>query len=512
MSQLRQDPVPFRPEPERATLRLVKSAEVATQGRATHSPDSGLTWARAYQEKLLLSDSLIIAVATTGALFTRARINDIPTFLAGVNVIVWSAIGSIVLIWIALLGVFRTRDRRFIGAGANEYKRVITASVTTFGLVSIALVISESGFPGRGAILAMWGGLGALVLSRWLWRKWLTQQRRFGHALSRVVVVGSRADVDYVVSRIQGSLSGAYRVVGVLTDQAAKTTQVSAPRHPHEFGPEDVVTTASELGADTVIVAGDNGWGNDFIRNLAWQLEGTAAELILASRLANVAGPRIHFRPVEGLPLIHVEIPQFEGGKHIIKRAMDIVASSLALIALSPLFLVLTVLIRLDSPGSAFFSQERVGQNLKTFRMHKFRSMVPNASEKLALLADHSDGNGMLFKMKNDPRVTSVGRTLRKYSLDELPQLWNVLKGEMSLVGPRPPLPSEVLNYQGKVHRRLYIKPGLTGMWQINGRSDLSWEDSMRLDLYYVENWSLIGDFLILWRTLKVLIHPVGAY
>ncbi|MDQ1553090.1 MAG: hypothetical protein QOK46_168, partial [Microbacteriaceae bacterium] len=269
---------------------------------------------------------------------------------------------------------------------------------------------------------------------------------------------------------------------------------------------------ATALGADGVVVAGQPKDGSDFIHDLAWDLEGRTMELILATSLANVAGPRVHFRPVDGLPLLHVEIPQFEGGKHALKRVLDIVASGLALVALAPLFLVLAILIRLDSPGPALFSQERVGRGGNTFRILKFRSMVSNAPTLQAGLAALNEGGGLLFKMRNDPRVTRLGRVLRKYSLDELPQFWNVFVGDMSLVGPRPPLKCEVDGYEDPVHRRLYIKPGLTGMWQVNGRSELSWEESVRLDLYYVENWSITGDLIIMWRTFKVIVHPVGAY
>ena len=228
--------------------------------------------------------------------------------------------------------------------------------------------------------------------------------------------------------------------------------------------------------------------------------------------MADVAGPRIHFRPVDGLPLIHVEIPAYEGGKHVLKRVLDVIVSAIGIALVLPLCAVIGVLIAGDSPGPILFRQERVGRDGRTFNMLKFRSMVATATDDLAGLLDRNEGFGVLFKMKNDPRVTRVGRVLRKYSLDELPQLWNILKGDMSLVGPRPPLPSEVREYEEHVGRRLYIKPGLTGMWQVNGRSDLSWHESVRLDLYYVENWSLIGDLVILWRTFKVLTHPVGAY
>jgi len=201
-----------------------------------------------------------------------------------------------------------------------------------------------------------------------------------------------------------------------------------------------------------------------------------------------------------------------DGTKHALKRALDVALSGLALMVLAPVFLVLAVLVRLDSPGGAFFSQQRVGRNGEKFTMHKFRSMTTTAESDVARLAAQNEGAGVLFKMKDDPRVTRVGRVIRKYSLDELPQLWNVFVGDMSLVGPRPPLPREVAAYENHVHRRLFIKPGLTGMWQVGGRSDLDWDESVRLDLYYVENWSLTGDIIILWRTARVLLNPVGAY
>jgi len=514
MSELRRYPRLTQTARSRAHLRLVDAADFRPIAATTRHPDSGLAWTRAYQAKLLITDAAIIVGTVFTALLTRSQVTRIPEFVAGVKPLTWLALATIALTWIALLETFHTRDRRVLGAGPTEYKRLITASMTTFGLIALIMLILEVGVPGTAAVLTMALGVAALLTCRWLWRRWLNRQRKLGRALSRAVVVGPQHEVDYVVSRIKGNLTAAFAVVGVLIDpdHVQSSGPDSCPNTSEGFGPGQIAETAAELGADAVIVAGDHGCGNDFIRNLAWQLEGTAAELILASRLANIAGPRIHFRPVEGLPLIHVEIPQFEGGKHVVKRGMDIVVSALALVILSPLFLIVAMLIRLDSPGDAFFSQVRVGRNLETFRMFKFRSMVTDAPEKLAELAGQNEGSGVLFKLRNDPRVTGIGRILRKYSIDELPQIWNVLKGDMSLVGPRPPLPNEARAYKGMVNRRMYIKPGLTGMWQINGRSDLNWEDSMRLDLYYVENWSVVGDLIIMWRTFKVLVRPVGAY
>lgn len=209
---------------------------------------------------------------------------------------------------------------------------------------------------------------------------------------------------------------------------------------------------------------------------------------------------------------MHVDVPQYSGGKHVLKRLLDIVVASVALVLLSPLFLVLAVIVKRNGPGPVFFKQERVGKAGRPFRMIKFRSMVTDAEASLAALMARNEGAGVLFKMQNDPRVTSCGRWMRRYSLDELPQFWNVLTGEMSLVGPRPQLQREVEAYERHTHRRLLIKPGITGLWQVNGRSDLPWDEAVRLDLYYVENWSIMGDVIIMWRTFKAMCMPAGAY
>ena len=233
---------------------------------------------------------------------------------------------------------------------------------------------------------------------------------------------------------------------------------------------------------------------------------------MLSSRLTDVAGPRISLRQVEGLPLIHVKIPDFEGGQHMLKRALDIGVASVALILFAPFVPFIALAIALDSRGPVFFTQKRIGRDGREFRMLKFRSMRTTAEAERTALLGANEGSGPLFKLRDDPRVTRVGRFLRRYSIDEMPQFWNVLAGEMSVVGPRPPLPSEVTAYDGTVFRRLYIKPGITGLWQVSGRSDLSWDESVRLDLRYVENWSVMNDLMIMWQTVKVMLRPNGAY
>ena len=470
-------------------------------------------WARSYRQRLRVTDAVVILCSIAVAQVVRFGIDE-RTVAVGGYPVDYSQVSAIVaLSWFAMIGIFRTRDSRVVGAGASEYRLVVNASMLTFGLAAIAFLILQINVARGYFIVALPIGLIGLLFGRYLWRRWLVRQRARGHFLSRALVVGDIADVSYVIGQIDGKAGAAYRIVGAVVDGSHPNELVAARQHiPVVTGLDSIASTASRLGVDAVIVAGQPQQGTDFIRSLGWQLEGAATELVLAARLVDIAGPRIHFRPVEGLPLIHVEIPQYDGLKHALKRTFDVTLSGLALIALLPVFAVLALLVKRDSNGPVIFRQERVGRNGKTFSMRKFRSMVVDAEVQLESLRDRNDGAGVLFKMRNDPRVTRVGAVLRRFSLDELPQLWNVFVGDMSLVGPRPPLVREVASYEDHVHRRLFIKPGLTGMWQVNGRSDLSWDEGVRLDLYYVENWSLTGDLIIMWRTVKVLTKPTGAY
>jgi exopolysaccharide biosynthesis polyprenyl glycosylphosphotransferase len=459
------------------------------------------------------TDTVIITLVV--ALGYGARLLFAPKLATEFRSLTVFAFGGIfvVVIWAVAMVSFRSRDAHVVGVGPDEYKRVLSASITFFGVLAILFVVAGTTSARWFFVTAAPLGLFCLLLSRWLWRKWLFRQRALGHSLSRVVVVGKRKDVVKVVGQIDRGLRAAYLVVAAVMDKPIAKGDLGLLRGVTVMqGIDRVVDYASNLDCDAIIVAGEPGGRGDYIRDLAWDLEGKSLELVLATSLANVAGPRIHYRPVDGLPLLNVEIPEYEGGKHVLKRLLDILLSAAALLLLAPVFGVIALMVRSDSPGPALFSQERVGQGGRMFRIYKFRSMAVDAPERLAELREINEGNGVLFKLKNDPRVTKLGRVLRKYSIDELPQIWNVLVGDMSLVGPRPPLPNEVEEYEDHVRRRLYIKPGLTGMWQIGGRSSLSWEDSVALDLYYVENWSVVGDLMIIWRTFRVLVAPVGSY
>jgi exopolysaccharide biosynthesis polyprenyl glycosylphosphotransferase len=474
---------------------------------------SGAAWARQYRILLTLTDAVVIASAVTVAFLARFVIANPMPDATRIPLAYWAVSLMVAGTWIVTLGTFRTRDARIVGVGATEYKLVINASALAFGMLAITFLLLQVDTARAYFVFALPLGVAALVTERWLWRKWLIRQRRYGHYLARAIVVGGREDVEYVVRQINDKSGAAYQVVGAALEGDSTTSVTSGGQQvPVVSDFAHVASAAQSLGVDAVIVAGHPSLGNTFIRNLGWDLEKTSAELVLSSRLTDVAGPRIHFRPVEGLPLIHVEIPQYDGAKHVLKRALDMTLAGGALLLLSPALVLIGLLVKLDSPGPMLFRQERVGRNGRPFHMLKLRSMVRTAEDDLAGLLDRNEGAGVLFKIHSDPRITRIGRVLRKYSLDELPQLWNIVVGQMSLVGPRPPLPIEVQNYETHMHRRLYIKPGLTGMWQVNGRSNLSWEESVRLDLYYVENWSLAGDLMIIWRTFKIIIRPQGAY
>ncbi|PZQ87812.1 MAG: polyprenyl glycosylphosphotransferase [Leifsonia xyli] len=469
---------------------------------------------RRYRAALALSDGLIVTLCVGISLLVRFGTEPVAVDVAGFAAGYWALGVVIAAAWFIGLGTYHSRDLRIIGSGPAEYRKVVGATTTVFGLAAIVLLLLKVDVARGFFLLAFPLGLLGLLLGRWLARRALVRLRRAGRCTNATLVVGARADVQRVLATLSRDPGSMYRPVGVALDNpGVRELTIRGKRTVPVIGTlDDVAGTVRRHHVDTVIVAGQPHGGGDFIRSVGWELERTEAELMIASRLTDVAGPRIHFRPAEGLPLMHVELPSYEGGKHVVKRVFDLTVAAVALVVLAPVFAVVAIVIRRHDGGPVLFRQERVGRSGRTFSMYKFRSMVLDAEARLAELKAADQGNGVLFKLREDPRITAPGRILRKYSLDELPQLWNVLLGDMSLVGPRPPLASEVDQYEDHVLRRLFIKPGLTGMWQINGRSDLSWEDSVRLDLYYVENWSLTGDLLILWRTARIVLRPSGAY
>ncbi len=347
-----------------------------------------------------------------------------------------------------------------------------------------------------------------------MWRQWLGAQRPAGAFSSTVLLVGSEASAAHIATELARHPEAGYRVIGACVPQGRSLEHLPGTTVPVLGNLGQLHASLAESGADTVVITSSDELPPQRIRELSWSLEPGRQHLVVAPTLTDIGGPRIHMRPVAGLPLIHVETPRYEGLTTFVKRSFDVVASGAALVVLSPMLLAIAMIVRLSTPGPVLFRQQRVGFGGERFEMLKFRTMVADAEAQLAELQqrERAEGNAVLFKMKHDPRVTPVGRFLRRFSLDELPQLLNVFAGSMSLVGPRPPLEREVAVYEHHVHRRFLVKPGITGLWQVNGRSNLSWEESVRLDLYYVENWSLAGDLVILWRTAKAVLARDGAY
>lgn len=422
-------------------------------------------WEKRYAQRLRLTDATIVILAVTAGYLMQTTVH-------GETDSVWAYMRApliVIPVWLLLLSLFGSRSSYHFGSGSSEYKRVAHSTGFAFGAIAITFVIFQ--WPGlRIQLLAALPlGLFGLLLSRWAWRRWLVQQRTLGHCAYRAIVVGTEDDIRYVVQRLEDSGQLGYRVVGIATDTPnIQHLRGATKLYPVVGSLNAVATIARNLAADAVIVASRPPHDPDYVKRLSWQLEGTAAELILSSRLADVAGPRISLRPVDGMPLIHVRIPQFEGSRLVLKRAFDIAMSAVALAALAPVGLIVALAIKLDSRGPVLFRQTRIGLNGNEFAMMKFRSMRKSAESEVVDLRSLNQGAGPLFKMRNDPRVTRVGRFIRKYSIDELPQFWNVLRGDMSVVGPRPPLSSEVMQYHEDVFRRFYIKPGITGLWALH--------------------------------------------
>jgi exopolysaccharide biosynthesis polyprenyl glycosylphosphotransferase len=420
---------------------------------------------------------------------------------------------GIIATWWALLSIFGSRGERVLGSGADEYRLIADSSLRLFGLIAIVAFLFQLDLARGYILVALPVGIATLLMSRWMWRQWLGFKRLSGEFSARVLLVGSPATIAVVLKELHSRTEAGYLVVGACIPNGLPGTFLEGSDVPVMGGLDSIVDSLEQSRADTALVT-SSGLGAEGIRELSWSLEPGQQHLVLSSSLLDIGGPRLHTRPVAGLPLIHVETPNYNGGRHLAKRLFDVAASAVLIVVLSPLFLFAAICVRRSSPGPVLYRQRRMGIRGTTFNMLKFRSMAVGSDTLVAgLQATAQDaGNGVLFKMKNDPRVTPVGQFLRRYSIDELPQLLNVLAGTMSLVGPRPSLESESENYEARVHRRFLVKPGLTGLWQISGRSSLTWAESVRLDLYYVENWSAMGDFMILWRTAKAVFSRDGAY
>ena len=454
-------------------------------------------------------DLVMIVVATVLAI--RFRVS-LPIFDTASDVLENSALASIFFVgtWLVLLVFFGTYELHVFGAGTEEFKLVVNASFFTAALVATMAFLMQ--YPlSRGFFVLLFPlGVMLLVLGRLLTRRLIQHARVAGHFNEKVLLVGTPGYIGEIHTVLDREKWLGYQVMGCLvpSDYAGlETTSTGIPVLGHS---EDVRAVVDELDPDIVFFTAGAVSSSTALRRLAWDLEDHAhVQIIVAPNVTDVSSERVSIRPVAGLPLMHLGRSRSQLATNDAKRAFDLVGALLILAVLWPLLLGLMVWVKRHDGGPALFRQTRVGRNGVDFTCLKLRSMALDAEERLAGLEarDH-----VLFKRTDDPRVTRPGRFIRRFSLDELPQLINVLRGEMSLVGPRPPLRSEVELYEDDMLRRLNVLPGMTGLWQVSGRSDLSWEDTVRLDLYYVDNWSMVQDLLILARTVSAVIGSRGAY
>jgi exopolysaccharide biosynthesis polyprenyl glycosylphosphotransferase len=456
---------------------------------------------RTYVRQVAVADFSAAVVAVIAAVGVRFGVSPNARYL------VLSL--ALPVVWIITLRVFGAYEWRFLGTGSDEFRRVLNAGLSLTGALALISYAVNNELSRLYLVISMQVIVVLDLVVRMTLRKRLHRLRRRGLCMSTVVAIGHVDAVSQLICELRREPHHGLQVVaaclaGGSADEVAGVPVVGDL--------DDTASVVRNLNAGTVAVLSCPEMDGVKLRTLAWELEKTGTDLCVAPALLDVAGPRTTVRPTAGLTLLHVDHPQLSGPRQVIKDLFDRCAAAFGLAVLSPLLLVIALIIKLSDNGPALFTQTRVGKGGETFKIYKFRTMVVNAEALLCDIREKNESDGVLFKIRRDPRITAIGARLRKSSLDELPQLINVLKGEMSLVGPRPALPEEAAVYADHVRRRLIVKPGLTGMWQVNGRSELSWEESVRMDLRYVENWSFALDMQILWKTISVMLHGSGAY
>jgi exopolysaccharide biosynthesis polyprenyl glycosylphosphotransferase len=468
------------------------------------SVEASTAWVSSYLRAAVAADVLCAAAAAGLALVVRFEQQRHITLLY----IALSA--AMPVAWVISVAIARGYDARFIGAGSDEFRRVLNAGVSLTATVAIVSYVTKSDIARGYVVISLPCATAADLLLRYALRKRLHRRRYLGQCMRRAIAVGHAAAVAELILHLRRETYHGLAIVGACLSERPVMTEIAGV--PVCGGLGNVPAAVATLQADTVAVVACREMNGVRLRELAWQLEATDTDLCVAPALMDVAGPRTTIRPVAGLPLLQVDHPELAGIRRVIKAVFDKLIGLALVIAFAPLLAGIAVAIRIVDGGPALFRQTRVGKDGRPFTLCKFRTMVTDAEGLKASLSVHNNGHGLLFKLREDPRITRTGKWLRRWSLDELPQLFNVLAGQMSLVGPRPALPDEAAHYGYYVRRRLAVKPGLTGLWQINGRSDLSWEEAVRLDLRYVENWSLVLDLQILWKTWSAVLRGSGAY
>ena len=453
---------------------------------------------------ILVTDALVLVAATLLGFVTRFSVADLDIALIGPIQIV----GTVApLLWIIVLVLVGSYEQRVVGLGLTEYGRVAQSALWMVAIVSIISFLGKFDTSRAYVLLIIPIGLAGLLLDRWLWRRWILARRNRGQELQTTIVIGNSHDQQHVSEALTERPWAGYLVVATMDGITPATTDSQ-----REAWFDQLMTTVHEQDISCIALTGSCGLQGADIREISWRIEGRGIDLLLSSTLGAVTGPRLSLRVATGLPFVHLDEVGLGLSQRALKRVLDIAGSAVALIILSPVIAIIAAAISLTSGRPIFFGQPRAGARGRLFRMWKFRTMNPDADAQKEELRQASALDVPMVKIPNDPRITPIGRFLRRWSLDELPQFANVLRGNMSLVGPRPHPIDDVQRYRDTDSRRLLAKPGMTGLWQVAGRSDLSWEDAVELDLLYIENWSLLGDLAIIARTVQAVFTRSGAY
>lgn len=455
-------------------------------------------------------DAVLMAVSCLVAVLGRKYL-DIFEAPGDLSANVGVMVPFVIVGWLATTSAFGSYAADVFGAGTDEYKRILNASVFAAGVVGVTCYLFSYQLSRGFFLLTFAVGSALLILGRLAIRRAVQSARLRGGLLQRVVIVGGPGHVDEIAAVLRRERHLGYQVTGAFVP-------AGSPGH-HTPSGIPVLGDASDPAAvsaaddlDVLFFTGGSSRNARDLRRILWELEQRSVQLVMAPSITDMASDRVKIRPVGGLPLVHLEAPRWAQASRWAKRTFDLVGSSLLIVLFSPLILLAALRVKLHDGGAVFFRQIRVGKDGEHFACLKFRTMVMNAEAMVAELQQEQGVDALLFKLKDDPRITRPGKWLRRYSVDELPQLFNVFLGHMSLVGPRPQVPREVELYDDAMSRRLRVRPGMTGLWQVSGRNDLSVEDSIRLDLYYVDNWSMLQDLNILMKTIGAVFASRGAY
>ncbi|MFC9660431.1 sugar transferase [Nocardia sp. NPDC127606] len=473
------------------------------------------SWQTAFVQRLAVTDVIAVFGAVAAAQVIRFGGPAAPPLAWPLPYEVGYSVVSLALAagWLALLHGYGSRTPQVVGTGTEEFRRLVSATLRLFGVLAILALLFRVEVARGYLAIALPAGLFALVAGRLAWRWRLRRWRAQGRCHIAVLVVGSPEAAHAMAAAFTGDPGSGYRVVGVCVPAGSVGAQFDTSDGPSVLGDDrSVLEAVRRSGADSVAVAATDHLGPAELRRMAWALDPLGVDLIVAPGVADIAGARLTNRLVAGMPMLHIDPPRYGRAKSSRKALFDACFAATVLVLIAPMLAAIAIAVKMTSAGPVFYLSERIGRDGIPFRMIKFRSMLVDADNAVEALIERHGGNPLFFKVKDDPRVTAVGRFLRKYSLDELPQFFNVLRGDMSVVGPRPQVQREVDSYDGEMRRRLLVKPGVTGLWQVSGRSDLSPEDSVRLDLSYVENWSMVLDLALIARTIGAVTRGDGAY